>query len=90
MPSRWPSLLTFARGSPDAASETVGPPIRPNEPRLRPIKVGHALRCFHSTDHAPIPHAEMRIKRFLHRIRSSPNAVLHYDSELRDLSIWYW
>jgi hypothetical protein len=36
------------------------------------------------------PSIEMKVHQFLYRIRTSPDAVLHYDHELGDLGAWYW
>jgi hypothetical protein len=38
----------------------------------------------------PMASSETKIQHFLHRVRSSMIAVLHYDHETRDLAIWYW
>jgi hypothetical protein len=31
-----------------------------------------------------------RVKQFLHRIRTTLRAVLHYDCQEDDLAVWYW
>ena len=36
------------------------------------------------------PALSVRQRQFLHRIRTTTNAVLHYNHVTDDLAIWYW